>query len=110
MAVDSATLVQVAEPSQRELRRGILSMVWPVTVENVLQLLIGFVNTAMVGRLGAATILAVGPSGRVGMLVWIIFGAIGTGTTVLIARAIGAGDEEHVRRVAGGADKNLDLE
>ncbi len=89
-----------AEPSQSELRRSIFTMVWPVAIENVLQLLIGFVNTGMVGRLGAATILAVGLAGRVGMFVWIIFGSIGTGTTVLIARAIGAGDQGQVRKVA----------
>lgn len=89
-----------AEPSQRELRRGIFAMIWPVATENVLQMLIGFVNTAMVGRLGAATILAVGLSGRVGMFVWIILGAVGTGATVLIARALGAGDQEQVRRIA----------
>jgi putative MATE family efflux protein len=97
-APDVATAV--VEPSKRELRRNILNMVWPVAAENVLHFLIGFVNTAMVGRLGAATILAVGLSGRVGMFVWIIFNAIGTGTTVLIARAIGAGDAQRVRRVA----------
>jgi len=75
-------------------------MVWPVAMENVLQMLIGFVNTALVGRLGAATILAVGLSGRVGMFVWIILGTVGTGATVLIAQAVGAGDEERVRRTA----------
>jgi putative MATE family efflux protein len=98
VAPDAATAV--SEPSQRELRRNILNMVWPVAAENVLHFLIGFVNTAMVGRLGAATILAVGLSGRVDMFVWIIFNAIGTGTTVLIARAVGAGDPRRVRRVA----------
>lgn len=90
----------VLEPSQQELRRNILDMVWPITAENVLQFLIGFVNTAMVGRLGAATILAVGLSGRISQFVWTIFNAIGTGTTVLIARAVGAGDRLRVRRVA----------
>ncbi len=54
----------------------------------------------MVGRLGAAAILAVGLAGRIGMFVWIIFGAIGTGTTVLTARAIGAGDHGRVRKIA----------
>jgi len=91
---------ELLEPSQSELRRHILDMVWPVTAENVLHFLIGFVNTAMVGRLGAATILAVGLSGRVSQFVWTIFNAIGTGTTVLIARAVGAGDLLRVRRVA----------
>lgn len=100
MAVEPSAFATPAEPSQSEIRRNILAMVWPVATENVLQLLIGFVNTAMVGRLGAATILAVGLSGRIGMFVWIIFGAIGTGTTVLVARALGAGDSEQVRRTA----------
>ena len=79
------TRAEMPEPSQQEIKRTIFSMVWPVATENVLQLLIGFVNTAMVGRLGAAAILAVGLAGRIGMFVWIIFGAIGTGTTVLTA-------------------------
>lgn len=100
MSVAPDVATAVSEPSQRELRRNILNMVWPVAAENVLHFLIGFVNTAMVGRLGAATILAVGLSGRVSMFVWIIFNAIGTGTTVLIARAVGAGDPMRVRRVA----------
>ncbi len=87
-------------PSQKQIKKDILAMIWPVTAENVLQMLIGFVNTAMVGRLGAATILAVGLSGRVGMFVWIIFGAIGTGTTVLTAQTLGAGDQDGTRRIA----------
>ncbi len=89
-----------AEPPQQEIKRTIFSMVWPVATENVLQLLIGFINTAMVGRLGAASILAVGLAGRIGMFVWIIFGAVGTGATVLTARALGAGDQDRVRKVA----------
>ncbi|MGE5560592.1 MAG: MATE family efflux transporter [Chloroflexota bacterium] len=97
---EAAAATSLPEPSQRELRKTIFAMIWPVAMENVLQMLIGFVNTAMVGRLGAATILAVGLSGRVAMFVWIIFGAIGTGATVLVARALGAGDRAHVRRVA----------
>ncbi len=86
--------------SDSEIRGTILNMIWPVTAENVLQMLIGFVNTAMVGRLGAATILAVGMSGRLGMFVWIIFGAIATGTTVLTAQALGAKDHDLTRKVA----------
>jgi putative MATE family efflux protein len=100
MATDSKTLINEAEPSQSELRRTIFAMVWPVSLENILQMLIGFVNTALVGRLGAATILAVGLSGRVSMFVWIILNMVGTGATVLIAQAVGAKDQERVRRIA----------
>ena len=86
--------------SQQEIKRTIFAIVWPVAIENILQLLIGFVNIAMVGRLGAAVILAVGLAGRVGMFVWIVFGAIGTGTTVLTARALGAKDGDAIRKIA----------
>ncbi len=97
---DLLTSGSQTELSQTQIRSNILGMIWPVTAENVLQLLIGFINTGMVGRLGAATILAVGLSGRLAMFVWIIFGAIGTGTTVLTARALGAGDQDRTRRIA----------
>ncbi len=86
----------VIQPSQQEIKNTIFSMVWPVAIENILQMLIGFVNTAMVGRLGAASILAVGLAGRIGMFVWIIFSAIATGVTVLTARALGAKDKDGI--------------
>jgi len=100
MSLGPHVATQAREPTESDIRRTILAMVWPVSMENVLQMLIGFVNTALVGRLGAATILAVGLSGRVGMFVWIILGAVGTGATVLIAQAVGAGERERVRRVS----------
>lgn len=90
----------IAEPSLGVLRRNIFALVWPVTVESVLQLLVSLVNTAMVGRLGAALILAVSLSGRVGMIVWALFAAVGTGALVLMAQAVGAGDQREVREVA----------
>lgn len=100
MSAPPDVATDVPELSKQQLRRNIFNLVWPITAENVLQFLIGFINTAMVGRLGAATVLAVGLSGKIGHFVWIIFNAIGTGTTVLIARTVGAGDPLRVRRVA----------
>lgn len=100
---ESATLspqaVGLAEPSQAQLRANISRMIWPVTVDSVLQMTVSFLNTAMVGRLGAAVILAVGTSGRISMIAWALFSAIGTGATVLVARAVGADDPVRVRRV-----------
>lgn len=86
--------------SQKELRQNIFSMLWPATMESVLQMTVGIVATAMVGRLGAISIGAVGLGNRVSQLVWAVFRAIGTGATVLVARAIGQGDYSLGRRVA----------
>lgn len=103
MAVSQSAIARPApapEPDHRTLRLNIFNMVWPVTIESVLHMAVGFVNTAMVGRLGATAIVAVGLSGRVSMIVWSIFSAIGTGATVLVARYYGANDISLARKTA----------
>ncbi len=85
---------------QSEIRRRIFSMVWPATIENVLQMLVGMVATAMVGKIGAEATAAVGLSTRITQIVWCLFSAIGTGATVLIARAFGANDRQAAKRTA----------
>ena len=72
---------QQEEVSQAIIRRNIFRMVWPATTESVLQMLVGIVATAMVGRIGAEAVGAVGLSNRVTQIVWAIFAAIGTGAT-----------------------------
>ena len=91
---------QPEEMTLPTLRRNILRIVWPATTESVLQMMVGIVATAMVGHLGAEAIGAVGLSTRVTQIVWAIFSAIGTGATVLIARAVGADDRPAVQRTA----------
>ena len=93
-APDVATVV--SEPSQRELRRNIWNMVWPVAAENVLHFLIGFVNTAMVGGLSGHDLA--GPRASRYVCV-IIFNAIGTGTTVPLPR-LSEQASRRARRVA----------
>ena len=58
------------EPSTKEIRKTIVDLVWPVTLESVLQMGVGFVNTAMVGHLSAAAIGAVGLCSRTTMVAW----------------------------------------
>ncbi len=82
------------------IRRDIFRLAWPVTVENILQMTVGLVAMAMVGRLGATSIAAVGLVNRFTQLIWALFAAIGTGATVLIAQSTGAGNQEESRRIA----------
>lgn len=86
--------------SQQQLRKNIFSMIWPATMESVLQMMVGIVATAMVGRLGATAIGAVGLGSRIGGIVWVIFSAIGTGATVFVARSIGAKDYNMAKKIA----------
>lgn len=86
--------------SQAEIRQNIFKMVWPATIENVLQMAVGMVSSAMLGRVGAVAIGAVGLGRRITMLVWGFFAAIGTGTTVMVARSVGAKDRAKAGRYA----------
>ncbi|NLY53096.1 MAG: MATE family efflux transporter [Firmicutes bacterium] len=86
--------------SKKEMRRRIFAMVWPATIESLLQMTVGMVSSAMLGRVGAIAIGAVGLGRRITMLVWGFFAAIGTGTTVMVARSIGAEDRAAAGRYA----------
>lgn len=91
---------EATDVPQSEIRRRIFSMVWPATIENVLQMLVGIVATGMVGKIGAEAVAAVGLSTRITQIVWCLFSAIGTGATVLVARAFGANDRAGAKRTA----------
>jgi putative MATE family efflux protein len=95
-----AGLIRTPEPTQTELRRSIISLVWPATVESVLQMGVGLVNTAMVGHLSALAIAAVGLCSRATMVGWALFQGVATGTTVLVAQSIGSGDKARAQTVA----------
>jgi len=74
--------------------------VWPATVESVLQMGVGLVNTGMVGHLSATAIGAVGLTNRATMVAWALFQAVSTGATVLVAQAVGSGRRDRAKTVA----------
>lgn len=90
----------VQEPTKGEIRRAILNLAWPATVESLLQMGVGLVNTGMVGHLSAVAIGAVGLTNRATMFAWALFQTVSTGATVLVAQAIGAGDRDEARTAA----------
>ncbi len=94
-ALDDANSISTAQ-----MRAKIFAMVWPATIESVLQMMVGIVSSAMLGRVGALTVGAVGLGNRITRLVWGIFAAIGTGTTVMVARSVGARDRDAAGRYA----------
>lgn len=80
------------------MRRHILRLVWPAAAENLLQLLVGFVNLGMVGRLGAEALGAVGLSNRLVQIVWALSLTFTTGVVIRVAQAVGAKNEAAARR------------
>jgi multidrug resistance protein, MATE family len=81
------------EDDDAGIRRLVFNLAWPVIVEQLLQTAVGVVDLLMVSRLGAAAIAGVGISVQVLFVVFAGIGAIATGTTVLVARFVGAGDK-----------------
>lgn len=76
--------------------REIASIAVPVSLEMVLQLVLTFVNQIIVGTLGAVAVAAVGLAGSVGFMFFVALGALGSGTSILVARRAGAGDQAGV--------------
>lgn len=75
-----------------------MRLAWPVMAEQILATVTQMVDVAMVGRLGAASIAAVGISLQPLMLAFSLFAALSVGTTAVVARAVGAGDPKEASR------------
>ncbi len=84
--------------------RGVmLSLTFPVLMEQFLSTLVGLFDTYLAGNLPEHTVeatSAVGLASYVGWLATMLFALVGTGTTALVARAYGSGDKEYGNRVA----------
>lgn len=78
----------------------IIALAVPAMIENILQTLVGFVDTLFVAKLGLNEVTAVGVANAVLAVYIAIFMAIGVGTSSLIARSIGAGDISKVKSIA----------
>ncbi len=95
-AVETAT-VATPEPMTR---RRVLILATPIIGENLLQTLVGAVDTFMVARLGAATVAGVGTGSALVFFMISILAAIDIGATILVSQAIGAGDRERANLLA----------
>jgi multidrug resistance protein, MATE family len=81
-------------------QRRVLSLATPIIGENLLQTLVGAVDTFMVARLGAAAVAGVGTGFEIVFFIISILSAIDVGATVLVSQAIGAGDQWRANQLA----------
>jgi putative MATE family efflux protein len=96
--------VALIDPKDRSLNRTILQLALPAVVENLLQTLVFFADTVMVGWLrNPAALAAVGLGGTLFYLLMTLFGAVAVSATALVARAWGAGNRERAAQVGGQA-------
>lgn len=78
-----------------ESGRLVLALAIPAMVENILQVFIGVVDTYFVGRIGTEAIAGVGMTNLIMNLFIAFFIALGIGTTAMVSRSIGAGDNDN---------------
>ena len=79
--------------------RRLWSLSWPAIVEQVLNTMVSYVDTAMVGVLGAIGSAAVSVNGPPIWLIHGVMAGVGVGYSVQISNAVGAKDPERVRRI-----------
>lgn len=89
----------VGDSEQSGIRRDVLRLALPATAEQLLSMMVGIVDTFLVGHLGAAPLAAVGLANQWVFMTITLFGAIATGTTALIARFVGARDHAQADQV-----------
>lgn len=81
----------------------IVALAWPTVVEQAMQTLVQYIDTAMVGAIGTHATAAVGATSTVG---WLIFGTLSSfsvGFLAMIAKACGAGKTEETKTVCAQA-------
>ncbi|MDI1478714.1 MATE family efflux transporter [Polyangium sp. y55x31] len=83
--------------------RELAALGGPITLSFVANQLLGFVDTAMVGRLGATSLAAVGIGNGIFFSITVLFMGVILGMDPLVSQAEGAGDRSRSRAVLGQA-------
>ena len=85
---------------QRRNLKSLIVLAIPVILEQILTTLLQYVDTAMVGRLGASATASVSLTTSVNWLIGSSFSAIGVAVVAIVSAAYGAGDSDKIKRVS----------
>ena len=93
-------IVPLAPEDPAALRRRVLGLAWPVIGENLLETLLGIVDTVLVAGLGAAAVAGVGSGLQIMFFLLSALSALSIGSSILVAQAVGAEDLAGASRLA----------
>ena len=82
------------------VQRRVLGMAWPIIGENLLETLLGIVDTLLVAGLGTAAIAGVGSALQIMFFLLSALSALAVGSSILVAQAVGAADLGRAGRLA----------
>ena len=85
---------------KKQIRKDVFNLALPAMGENVLQMILGIVDTAFLGHLHWTAMTAAGMANQVLFIFQAAFMAIAIGATVLISNAFGVGDRKSIRLTA----------
>lgn len=81
----------------------VMALAWPTMVEQLMQTVVQYIDTAMVGQLGTHATAAVGGTGTVAWLINSTISAIGIGFLAYISQACGAGEIQRAKKASAQA-------
>ena len=86
---------------QQFTNKQLFTLIWPLVIEQGLAILVGMADTVMVSSAGEAAISGVSLVDMINNLVFTVFAGLATGGAVVTSQAIGANDDDRVKRSVG---------
>lgn len=86
--------------TNKKLFKNIMLLAFPLIMENLLQVSMGFVDNYFVSKLGTEAIAGVGITNLIMNIYMSFFFAVGVGTTALVSRYLGAEESENASQSA----------
>lgn len=84
--------MEIMSTEDKLIKKKILSMILPITAENILQMTAGVVSIAMVSRISATAVGAIGIGTIIIRIIWGLLKGIATANSVFVAQSFGAKD------------------
>ena len=88
---------------KRENTYQVWALAVPIAFESFFQMLFGFADTYVLGQYADQAVAAAGYVNQFLSIVLLIFRVVSAGTSILLAQAIGAGDDEKQKSICGAA-------
>ena len=98
---ESEMLLHTMKQERLFTNRQLLTLLWPLIIEQALNVLVGMADTVMVSSVGEAAISGVSLVDMINQLIITLFGALATGGAVITSQHLGAKQPEEAARSAG---------
>lgn len=94
-------MAEIIDRNMKFDNRYLKSLIFPLMLEQLLAVSVGFVDTLMVSTVGEAALSGVALVDNINRLVIMVFSAFATGGIVIVSQYYGRGEKEHSRLSCG---------